>query len=97
MWRRWLRKVTGQPYRKGCVHTSRIGGSLNCHQSNPTLYAINLDAVLAYLCKGVDPMEGDVIGLPRTEPGGTIIGKRAACWQFRGKSARVLPSIAPVA
>jgi hypothetical protein len=78
MWRRWLRKVTGQPYRRGIVHTSRIGGTVNCYRSNPALYAVNLDAVLAYVCKGVNSADGAALGLRHTEPGGIIIGKRVA-------------------
>jgi hypothetical protein len=88
MWRRWLRKVTAQPYRVGTVHTSRIGGTVNCYQSNPALYAVNLDAVLAYLCKGVNSHDGATLGLPRTEPGGRVTGKRAAWAQcLSGKTA----------
>jgi sorbitol-specific phosphotransferase system component IIBC len=77
MWRRWLRKVTGQPYRRGVVHNSRIGGTVNCYKSNPALYAVNLDAVLAYVCKGVSPSDAARLSI-KHEPGGIIIGKRVA-------------------
>jgi hypothetical protein len=82
MWRRWLRKVTGQPYRRGVVHTSRIGGTVNCYKSNPALYAANLDTVLAYVCKGANSADGATLGLRHTEPGGRVIGKRSAIAQF---------------
>ncbi len=90
MWRRWLRKVTDLPYRAGAIHTSRIGGTVNCYSSNPALYAVNLGAVLAYVCKGVHSADGVTLGLPRTEAGGKVIGKRAA-WAQCLNNARVLP------
>jgi hypothetical protein len=76
MWRRWLRKITGKPYRRGGVHTSRIGGTLNSHDTAPAHYLANLDRVLAYICKGVSPTDAAALGIAH-EVGGTITGKRA--------------------
>jgi hypothetical protein len=86
MWRRWLRKITGKPYRRGGVHTSRIGGTLNSHDTAPAHYFANLDIVLAYVCKGVSPADAAALGIEH-KAGGTIIGKRAACRQGLGKNA----------
>lgn len=72
MWRRWLRRLTSRKYAKGAVASRSIGPSLNTFVVNPALYRENLDAVLAYVCKGIDP-----------NLGGRIIGKRAARWQKR--------------
>jgi hypothetical protein len=90
MWRRWLRKITGKPYRLGGVHTSRIGGTLNCHRNSPATYAANLDVVLAYVVKGVSPADAITLCLPRQEGGGAIIGKRAGWSQNIGAKSRVL-------
>lgn len=76
-WRRWLLKVTGQPYRRNTIRSERIGGTLNAHATAPVAYLQNLDRVLAYVCKGVSPADANTLGLPRHEPGGRIIGKRA--------------------
>lgn len=90
MWRRWLKRITGHAYRRGTVHTSRIGGSLNTYATFPTVYRANLDRVLAYLCKGVRPEVGATLGLPRTEPSGLVIGKRAAICQFLRQGLSVM-------
>jgi hypothetical protein len=86
MWRRWLRKITGRPYRRGGVHTSRIGGTLNSYDTSPAHYLANLDVVLAYICKGVAPADAATLGIDHSS-GGTIIGKRAAWRQGFGKNA----------
>jgi hypothetical protein len=80
MWRRWLRKVTGKPYRRGGVHTSRIGGTLNSYDTSPAHYLANLDVVLAYICKGVSPADAAALGIDHAS-GGKIIGKRASIAQ----------------
>lgn len=99
MWLRWLRKITGRPYRFGGVHTTRIGGTLNCYRSNPAKYAANLDVVLAYVVKGVSPADAVALGLPHQQNGGAIIGKRAGWSQNIGAKSRVLfrETIAPLA
>jgi hypothetical protein len=85
MWRRWIRRITGRPYVARVIKSARIGGTLNTYRSAPALYRHNLDAVLAYVCKGVHSADGVALGLPRTEPGGRIIGKRAAWSQCLAK------------
>lgn len=99
MWRRWLRKITGRPYRKGVLHTSRIGGVLNSHDTSLDHYQTNLNTVLAYVVKGVSQAHAAKMGLPRQEAGGRIIGKRAGWSQNIGTKARVLfaETIAPEA
>lgn len=84
MWRRWLRKVTARPYRAGVIKTTRIGRTLDCWQTSPQAYRVNLDAITAYLCKGIDPAHADALGLPRHSPGGPVIGKRASVCQALG-------------
>ncbi|MFC4290876.1 hypothetical protein ACFOWX_00405 [Sphingorhabdus arenilitoris] len=81
MWRRWLSKVSGKPYRKGAVHTSRIGGTLNCYKTSPDRYRVNLQNVMGYLLKGADDETAKAIGLQRIEYTGGIIGKRASVAQ----------------
>jgi hypothetical protein len=38
MQRSWLRRVTGNPYRKGVIQTARIGGWLRTAETNQELY-----------------------------------------------------------
>jgi hypothetical protein len=90
MWRRWLRRITGKPYRRNTIKSVSIGGSLRTAYTSPERYAVNLAAVLAYVCKGVHSADGAILGLPRTEPGGLIIGKRAAWSQSLGANSRFL-------
>lgn len=86
MWRRWLRKITGKPYVRGGVHTSRIGGTLNSYDTAPAHYLANLNIVLAYVCKGVSPADATALGIEH-KAGGAIIGKRAAWRRALGKIA----------
>lgn len=90
MWQRWLRKVTGKPYRAKAVKSLRIGGTLNAHATTPAGYLQNLDRVLAYVCKGASKIDAATLGLPRQEAGGRIIGKRAGWSQNVGAKSRVL-------
>lgn len=90
MQRRWLRRVTGNPYRARIIRTARIGGTLGAAQTAPAVYAENLGAVVAYLLKGASPAAARELGLHRLEAGGRIIGKRAATSQNIGCAARRL-------
>ena len=89
MWRRWLCKVAGQPYRRKVIKSKRIGGTVNAHAVSPAAYLQNLDRVLAYVCKGVAPADAAMLGLPKQEAGGRIIGKRAGWSQNIGAKSRV--------
>jgi hypothetical protein len=93
MWRRWLRKITGRPYRRGGVHTSRIGGTLNSYDTAPAHYLANLDKVLAYICKGVSPADAATLGIDHASCG-TIIGKRASTAQCLNRGSYLdIPTI----
>jgi hypothetical protein len=91
MWRRWLRKVSRQPYRRNVIKSKRIGGTVNAYANMPAVYLQNLDGVLAYVCKGVSPADAATLSLPKQEAGGWIIGKRAGWSQNIGAKSRVLP------
>jgi hypothetical protein len=93
MWQRWLRNVSGRPYRAKAIKCERIGGRINAHATTPAGYSQNLDRVLAYICKGVASVDAIALGLPRHEAGGRIIGKRASCSQNIGHKTRVLPVV----
>jgi hypothetical protein len=70
MWRRWLRSITGQPYRPGSIRTRFIGGSLDAARTNPGHYRQHLFNAVAYVCKGIHPDDAGALGIERTEPGG---------------------------
>ena len=78
MWQRWLRNVSGRPYRAKSIKSERIGGTVNCYANAPLAYLQNLDRVLAYMSKGVSPADAAMLGLPKQEAGGRIVGKRSA-------------------
>jgi hypothetical protein len=88
MQRRWLRRVTGNPYRARVIRTARIGGTLTAAQMAPAHYAENLAAVVAYLLKGATLAAARELGLQRLEAGGRIIGKRAGTSQNIGRATR---------
>ncbi len=86
--RGWLRRITGQPYRKRVFHSVPIGGRLGLEVSNPVLHAVNLEAALSYVLKGATPEAASQFGLERLEAGGRIIGKRCGTSQNIGAKAR---------
>lgn len=86
--RGWLRRITGQPYRKRVIHSDPIGGRLGLEIGNPDLHAVNLEAALAYVLKGASPEAASQFGLERLEYGGRIIGKRCGTSQNIGAKAR---------
>lgn len=88
MSRRWLRSITGKPYRVGTIKTARIGGTANAAMTAPAAYQVNLAAVVGYILKGASPVAAQTLGLERLEAGGILIGKRAATSQNVGRAAR---------
>jgi hypothetical protein len=84
----WLRRITGNPYRKRVIHSKPIGGRLGLEAGNPELYAINLAAALGYILKGANADAAARFGLDRLEAGGLIIGKRCGTSQNIGAKAR---------
>lgn len=86
--RRWLRSITGKPYRAGTIKTGRIGGTAGAVLSAPAAYQENLAAVVGYILKGASSVAAQALGLERLEAGGTVIGKRAATSQNVGRAAR---------
>lgn len=87
--RRWLRSITGNPYRKGVIRSDPIGGWLGMETSNPAGHAVNLANALAYVCKSAPQAILASHGMQRRhEPGGPIIGKRCGISQNIGPKAR---------
>lgn len=93
--RGWL-KACGAAWRKGVVHSERIGLSLrHADQTGYSgeTYAANLGEVLDYLLKGAGETARRKLGLRRREPGGVIEGKRCGVSNNIALSARARPSI----
>jgi hypothetical protein len=86
--RGWLRRISGQPYRRRVIHSKPIGGRLGLETGNPELHAVNLQAALAYVLKGASAEAAAQFGLERLEPGGRVIGKRCGTSQNIGAKAR---------
>lgn len=83
MWRRWLKRLTGQPYRKGGVNSRAIGANLNAAIVGSNSYRANLAKVIDYMCKGATPEAAKALHLPKWGFGGRITGKRCSVWQRR--------------
>ena len=87
--RRWLRSITGKPYRARTISTSRIGGRAGACQSALGHYRANLGSVVGYLLKGTLPKAAGRLGLTRREAGGRIIGRRVSTSENIGRTARL--------
>lgn len=88
MQRRWLRSITGKPYSASTIKTARIGGTSGAAHSAPAVYAANLARIVGYVLKGSSSDAARQLRVERLEPGGRIIGKRAATSQNIGRAAR---------
>jgi putative SOS response-associated peptidase YedK len=89
MWQRWICKVSDRPYRATTIRkSSAIGPHLDSYLTNPAAYLLDLDKVLAYVCKGVPPADAITLGLPKQIDGGWIIGKRAGRSQNVGEKVQ---------
>jgi len=84
----WLRRITGNPYRKRVIHSDPIGGRLGLEVGNPALHAVNLEVALGYVLKGASDEAAAQFGLERLESGGRVIGKRCGTSQNIGATAR---------
>ena len=84
----WLRRITGQPYRRRVIKSDPIGRKLGLETKNPELWTENADKTLGYILKGIDPNAPLAASLPRLEPGGRVIGKRCGTSQNIGRKAR---------
>lgn len=77
---KWLEGVTGKPYRKGAIRTTRIRGTERGKITSINLYQCNLANVVDYLIKGVLPDVARVLHRGHVFSG-VIVGKRAGCSQ----------------
>ncbi len=73
---RWIEHISGRPYKKGTIKTTRIGGTAKAHEQNPALYLVNLATVVGYVVKGTCPTAGAALELERIKPQGRLMGKR---------------------
>ncbi|PLK27101.1 hypothetical protein C0V78_09550 [Novosphingobium sp. TH158] len=87
--KRWLRTITGKPYKAKVIRSDPIGGRLRLETGNPVLHFANARAALAYICKGAPQAVLDTAGLDRQhKPQGLIIGRRCSTSQNIGSTAR---------
>lgn len=70
--RRWIERITNEAYRAGTIQTRQIAGA---GDPQGHLYAANLNTVLAYVLKGVEPHVAEQLGIAH-QSGGSVIGKR---------------------
>ncbi len=91
--KRWLKAVTGKPYRAGVIKGKPIGGRKGLERSNPKLYVENVNRALSYLVKGTGEDVAKILGMARAEYGGLVIGKRCGTSQNIGQKARRLASV----
>ncbi len=80
---RWIERISGRPYKKGTIKTTRIGGTAKAHESNPNLYLPHLATVVGYVMKGTCPKAGEALELERIKTQGRVMGKRC------GRSANI--------
>lgn len=85
---RWLRRITGRPYRSKVILSRPIGGRLGLEATNPELYLANAQQALAYLLKGATPEVATQFTLIDHKTGGRVLGKRVGTSQNIGVKAR---------
>lgn len=73
---RWIERISGNPYRKGTIKTTRVGRTAKAHEQNPGLYLANLATVVGYVMKGTSPTAGASLQLERMKAQGRVMGKR---------------------
>ncbi|WP_150132472.1 hypothetical protein [Erythrobacter litoralis] len=95
--KRWLRAITGIPYRRGVICTRPIGPRRGVEVANPPLHRENLETTVLYILKGVTPELAGELGVTKLEPGGKVIGKRCGTSQNIGPKARAKARRAPAA
>ncbi|WP_425998822.1 hypothetical protein [Caulobacter sp. DWR1-3-2b1] len=86
--KRWLRSITGRPYRARVIHSRPIGGRLGAETSIPAVHAFNLEIAASYILKGAQPSALDLFALRGSAPGGLIVGKRCSTSSNIGAAAR---------
>jgi hypothetical protein len=73
---RWMQLISDRSYQAGTIKTTRIGRTVNAHESNLVLYLANLAEVVGYLIKGTAPYASAALKLERVKAQGRVIGKR---------------------
>jgi hypothetical protein len=73
---RWIERISGRPYKKGTIKTTRIGGAAKAPEQNTELYLANLSTVVGYVIKGTCRKAGDALQLERIKAQGRVMGKR---------------------
>lgn len=73
---RWIERISGNPYRKGTIKTTRVGRTAKAHKQNTGLYLENLATVVGYVIKGTCPKAGAALELERIKAQGRVMGKR---------------------
>lgn len=81
MQRRWIRNITGLPYRRGTLRTKRIAGFSAAPEAVPHLYLFHLSQVIIYLLKGIGPKRANGVRVCYPKHQGLVVGKRAAISQ----------------
>lgn len=87
---KWLRHITGLPYKRNVIRNRPIGRRVGVELGNPAFHLANVQACLGYLLKGACDEAVETFGLEFREHGGLVIGKRCATSQNIGKKARRL-------
>ncbi len=85
---RWLRRITGNSYRRGVIKTENIGRSSMAAISDPEGHCANLQNVIAYILKGSEPAASERLGLVLLKSQGTVVGRRMSTSQNIGQAAR---------
>jgi len=74
--RRWIKIISGKPYRKQVIHTRVIARHSNAAQNEPALYRLNLTIVRDYILKGASGPASIAFDLPLWGRGGRVQGQR---------------------
>lgn len=84
--RGWL-KACGAKWRRGALKTRSMGRTYQQALGGGPGYLANLAETVDYVLKGADHRTRERFGIRRSEPGGTVVGKRCGVSQNPGPTA----------
>lgn len=86
--KKWIRRISGRPYRDRTIKSVPIGRHLGVEESNLDLFGQNLLSAVGYVLKGADDAAAAQLRLTRQSPEGRVIGRRCSTSQNIGWKAR---------
>jgi hypothetical protein len=86
--RRWIKGITGKPYRNRVINTRVIARHSEAANITPTLYWLNLAILRNYVLKGASFDAAKALSLPSWRLGGKVTGQRIGMSKNLSRASR---------